>query len=239
MELHRGEKMSIVESWFDRVLLSSAVVANVSDLADGFRLIELEGPSLKKKACSPGDKIQVRAAGLAMRTYTPAGWDAARGYTRICASLHGTGPGARWVRSVRKGDSCSFFGPRRSVSLAKIAGDVVLFGDETSVGVGASLRAFHPHGTRLIYEGTTTKHLRAALDVMALDDASIVERKANDDHLGEIGKQIAAWATPNTTIVLTGRARSLVTLRQQLRDARCPAQTTAKAYWAEGRSGMD
>jgi NADPH-dependent ferric siderophore reductase len=232
-------EMSVVDRWIDRVLFTSAVVENVTDVAEGFRLIELEGPSLTKKEGLPGDKIQVRASGFSMRTYTPVGWDAERGRTRLCAYVHGAGPGARWAGSVRRGDTCSFFGPRRSLSIAKLSGDIVLFGDETSLGVGASVRSFRPEGTRLVFEATAELPMRTALGALELDDVAIVQRRTDDDHLREASEEIARSATPNSTVVLTGKAASIVRLRQRLRDARCPARILAKAYWAEGRTGLD
>lgn len=88
---------------------------------------------------TPGDKIQIQLGGWTQRTYTPMGWDAEGGRTRILVYLHAGGPGAQWARALRKGDDCVVFGPRRSVRLTRPQSTVIVVGDETSLGLAAAL----------------------------------------------------------------------------------------------------
>ena len=119
-----------------RWLMRSATVASVETLSDRFRLLDLEGDALRSAAWQPGQKIQIRiGSGLTARTYTPIGWDAASGSTSILAWLHGAGPASAWVRSLAPGQTCQFFGPRASLDL-DLNEPFVLFGDETSFGLG-------------------------------------------------------------------------------------------------------
>lgn len=232
--------MSVVKSWVDRVFFTSATVAKVTDVAESFRLVELEGSALSKGQGRPGDKIQVRAAGFAMRTYTPVGWDGDRGRTRICAFTHGSGPGARWARALRDGDPCSFFGPRSSLAFAKMTGPIVLFGDETSLGVAAALCSLRGDGRRIVLEASSSRAVKSVVDTLQLDDAAVIEKSSDDAHLREASELIAqATSTTGVTVVLTGRAASIVDLRRRLRDAGVTATVKAKAYWAEGKTGLD
>lgn len=231
--------MSVVKDLIDRVFFTSARVAKVTEAGDRFRLVDLEGDALTTARIGHGDKIQVHASSFALRTYTPIAWDRARGRMRLCAYAHGGGPGSAWTRSVREGDTCSFFGPRCSVDFAKTEGQVVLFGDETSIGVGASLRELRGTRAHLVFEATSVDAVTPALDALALANAHVVARTADDDHLRALSDRVASLVTKDTTVVLTGRAKSIVALRSHLRAAGIAAPTKAKTYWAEGRAGLD
>ncbi len=231
---------SVVPSWVDRMFFTTATVAKVADIAESFRLIELEGPALRKSRGGPGDKIQVRAARFGMRTYTPVGWDADRGRTRICAFTHGAGPGARWVSTLREGDPCSFFGPRGSVSLAKITGPIVLFGDETSLGIAAALSALGVPGSRIVLEATSSAAATRVVNTLELGSTDVVAKTSDDAHLQRASELVAEAATASdVTVVLTGRARSIVEVRRLLRQRSVSAAIKSKAYWADGRTGLD
>jgi NADPH-dependent ferric siderophore reductase len=124
-----------------RWLMRPARVAAVETLSPRFRLIELEGKALRNVAWTAGEKLQVAiGSGLSARTYTPISWDAGSGRTRILTFAHGEGPGSRWAGGLREGNTCQFFGPRRSLDLSSLESPVVLFGDETSFGLAAAFR---------------------------------------------------------------------------------------------------
>jgi NADPH-dependent ferric siderophore reductase len=233
--------MSAARSFVDRVFLTSTTVAKVAVLAEGFHLLELEGEALSKGG-QPGDKLQIHTSGLAtMRTYTPFAWDVPRGRMQICAFTHGDGSGARWVRALRDGDPCSFFGPRGSLAFAKMkaSGPIVLFGDETSLGVGASLRALRGKAAQLVFEATSAPAVSAVVDRLELADTAVLARTSDDAHLREVAARIVEAATKDATIVLTGNAKSIIAIRQHLREAKVDAAIKSKAYWAEGRTGLD
>lgn len=229
--------MSVVTSWVDRVFFHQATVADVVDVAPRFRVVTLEGPALAKTTAHPGDKIQVRARGLSLRTYTPVDWDRAKGRTKLVAFVHGDGPGAAWTQSLRTGDACAFFGPRRSIALAETTEPVVLFGDETSIGVAASLAALRGDDAHVVLEASSREAVAPVLDAMSIPRATVCPR--GDDHLRDAAERIAAVATRASSIVLTGRAASIVAVRDHLRSLGAPPPFKAKTYWAEGRAGID
>lgn len=235
--------MFVVQSFLDRVFFTTTNVAKVADAGERFRLIDLEGEALTRARVGHGDKIQVRASGLAMRTYTPIAFDQARGRIRLAAFIHGHGggPGTAWARAVKEGESCAFFGPRRSTDLAKARGPVVLFGDETSIAVGASLRELAGTRAHLVFEATKPSDVAPAIDALSLANAHVVGRTDGDAHLRAASEHIAALVkeSKDATLVFTGRAKSIATLRSHLRTANVDVPMKAKAYWAEGRTGMD
>lgn len=231
--------MSFVADLFDKMLFTHATVARVADLSPRFRLVELEGAELTQTRGAPGDKLQVRAAGFAMRTYTPIDWDRERGRTRICAYVHGDGPGARWVSALREGDGCSFFGPRSSLALARSTGPVVLFGDETSIAVASSLRALRGTAAHIVLEASDAETVQPVLAALGIDDASVFVRAPDDTHLRAVGDEIVRRLTPSSSVFLTGGAHSIVGVRAHLRAAGAGGSIKAKAYWAEGKTGLD
>src|ERR1043166_9073609 len=90
-----------------RLLMRRATIIGAERLAEGFRLITLEGAALKGTAWMPGQKIQIAwGSAFVARTYSPIEWDAAAGRTRILGYAHGAGPGSAWVRAVKPGDEC-------------------------------------------------------------------------------------------------------------------------------------
>jgi NADPH-dependent ferric siderophore reductase len=226
-----------------RWLMRPATIASVETLSDRFRLIGFEGEGLRGAAWRPGQKIQIRVGGgLTSRTYTPIAWDTATGATSILAWLHGDGPASAWVRSLEPGQACQFFGPRASLDLANLTSPFVLFGDETSFGLAASLAAPHSGdaaGT-FLFEATSAAECAPVLDRLNVK-ASVSERRPGDAQLVDIEAQIVRRAADaQVHFVLTGRAQSIQRMSRALKVAGVgSARILAKAYWAPGKAGLD
>ncbi|WP_166454952.1 siderophore-interacting protein [Duganella aquatilis] len=171
------------------------------------------------------------------RTYPPIDWDAANGRTRILVYLHGDAPGTRWARALRAGDRCVVFGPRKSVRLDAPSG-VILFGDETSLGLAAALASQAP--LHLLLE--VSADADAALGQLGLRDAQCCGRNASDTHLIALEGRLSALlqAHPAADIVLSGRAGAIQPMARLLRQhGVAAAQRQSKAYWAAGKTGLD
>jgi len=225
-----------------RWLMRPARVVAAETLSPHFRLIELEGEALKDVDWTAGQKIQVAmCAGLSARTYTPMSWDASRGRTRLLAFAHGNGPGSRWAMDLREGDTCQFFGPRRSLDLAGLEAPVVLFGDETSFALAAALRDNLQAGGALhMFEATDVAESQQALDAISLGQARLIARSAGEDHLADIEAEMLRLAANGAQFVLTGKASSIQRISRALKTAGvASARIEAKAYWAPGKTGLD
>lgn len=163
-----------------RWMMRPARVAAVQTLSPRFRLIDLEGEALTGVAWLPGHKVQVAVgSGLSSRTYTPMSWDADSGRTRLLAFLHGDGPGSRWAAGLLQGESCQFLGPRGSFDLSGADAPVVLFGDETSFGLGAALQRERVDA-QWVFEVSDAAESRAVLKVIGLAQATVIERREGD-----------------------------------------------------------
>ncbi|MBN9218310.1 MAG: siderophore-interacting protein [Mesorhizobium sp.] len=218
-----------------------ARVAAVSAVSEHFRLVDLEGDALKNIAWTVGEKIQISmGTGLMARTYTPISWDTERGRTRLLAFMHGDAPGSRWAGGLREGDTCQFFGPRRSLDLSGIEAPLVLFGDETSFALAAALRTLQSPRTTVIFEVSDVAESGPVLEEIGLGDANLTARAANDAHLGAVADKVAAHASTGAHFVLTGKAPAIQHVNRALRAAGVgSSRMKTKAYWAPGKTGLD
>lgn len=238
----------MIEATLARLFMRSARVLEVENVGPAFCIVTLGGDALRDSSWTPGDKIQLQLGGWVQRTYTPMDWDARAGRTRILVYRHATGgPGQAWARSVRAGDECTVFGPRKSVRLAGPPSPVVLFGDETSLGLAVALRdQLAPPALKLaldmVLEVTSLDETAPVIDRLRLHGARLSVRQPDDAHLDGLKSQLAAalQASPPADLVLTGKAATIQHLGRFLRESgRAVGRRQSKAYWATGKSGMD
>jgi NADPH-dependent ferric siderophore reductase len=223
-----------------KLLFREAAIARIREVAPAFRELELVGEALRGASYNAGDKVQIML-GMQARTYTPYGFDAARGALTLLVYAHGDGPGARWGRAAATGDTVRLFGPRGSLPLPSLRGPVVLFGDETSLGV---TRALVEHrgaadGVEAVLEVSSPGDTGAAADALGIRPA-LVARGAG--HLAEVERHLreALQRTPGAQLVLTGQAQSIQALRTALKQRPTPhAGQKAKPYWSVGKKGLD
>jgi NADPH-dependent ferric siderophore reductase len=219
-----------------------ARVAAVETLSPHFRLVDLESEELRNVAWTAGQKVQVSmGSGLTARTYTPMSWDANSGRTRILTFAHGNGPGSRWASGLREGDTCQFFGPRRSLDLSDLESPVVLFGDETSFGLAAALRnSPQGAGATHVFEVSDVAESRPVLEAIGLGQATLIERIADDAHLAAAEAKLLRLAASGAHFVLTGKASSIQRVSRVLKAADVvSSRVRNKAYWAHGKIGLD
>jgi ferric-chelate reductase (NADPH) len=225
-----------------RWLMRPARVATVETLSPHFRLADLEGEALRNVAWMAGQKVQVAmGSGLSARTYTPMSWDADNGRARLLTFAHGDGPGSRWASGLREGDTCQFFGPRRSLDLSGLASPVVLFGDETSFGLAAALRD-NPQsaGAIHVFEASDVAESRQVAEAIGLGQATLIERIADDAHLAAAEAEVLRLAASGAHYVLTGKASSIQRVSRALKAAGvASSRVKTKAYWAQGKIGLD
>jgi len=218
-------------------LLSQATVVRVDRLSAHFLRVGLAAPAFRRTESAPGGKLQLRPrpGNLTFRTYTPTRWDSEQGETEIVAYTHGDGPAADWFREVAVGDPCSVFGPRKSIDLATATGRVVFLGDETSIGLACALRTVNPEVTH-VFEARDPVETTAVLDRLGLagDSTVVADRPALLERAARLSGD-----TPYD-LVVTGDAATVHAVRRAVRDWSVPPRSVkGKAYWAEGRTGLD
>ncbi len=223
-----------------RWLTHRATVVSAQSLTPRFRLITLRAAAFGQTDWANGDKVQVRAAGMSFRTYTPFRLDGDRDEVHLLGYVHGTATGAQWLSHAARGDTCDVMGPRRSVKLDGAPDSATFFGDETSMGLAVALgHAVH----RLVFEANDPDEGRHALAAVAPGPASaarFIARTEGDSHLAQAETLLDEGVAAPLHHVLSGKASSIQRLRRHLvaRGVQ-PARLVAKVYWAPGKKGLD
>jgi ferric-chelate reductase (NADPH) len=225
-----------------KLLLKQTTVAAVRDLTPHFRIVSLQGDSLKAVSAAPGNKVQVRVGEpLVLRTYTPLSVNPRLGAMDLLVYVHDDETAAgRWARSLRVSDPVGLFGPRRSLGLEALDGDAVLFGDETSFAVarGWQLQRGAQGGLRFVFEITDRAESLEVLAAIGLEQAEVIEN--GDFSAVETAVRAALGQDAERRLVLTGQARSIQALRSALKSRpNAHRSQSVKAYWARGKKGLD
>jgi NADPH-dependent ferric siderophore reductase len=228
---------------FERLFLRSAVVKAVTNLSGHFRLVEVAGEELKAVSWIPGEKVQFHLGKLKSRTYTPISWNPSEGVAQFILFLHGNGPGSEWAESLKQGSTCHFMGPRSSLNFAEIDGDSVFFGDETSFAAALALHncdgARH---NRYVFEVSSLVESEEVLQCIGLPHAKLVKKTPDLIHHAEVEQSLvdAASSLAMPRWIFTGKGQSIQSLRKALRERHIGfSELKTKAYWAEGKTGLD
>ncbi|KSB89073.1 hypothetical protein AS593_04035 [Caulobacter vibrioides] len=225
-----------------RLMMRPAWIAACEPLGDRFRLVTLEGAALRGVSWTPGQKVQIAmGSAFVARTYTPMDWDAVQGRTRFLGYAHGEGPGSDWLRSLAPGAQCDVFGPRASLNATHLAGPLVVFGDETSMGLACALAAQDPtRSLACVFEVADLEAAEAVTARLGLSRAALFRKATDEAHLDTIGEALSSLAGAGASFVLTGRAAAIQKVRGELkRRAVAPRRILTKAYWAKGKAGLD
>jgi NADPH-dependent ferric siderophore reductase len=224
------------------VLLNTAQVTDVSQLSPRFVKVELQAEAFRTQTWTPGAKLQLRPrrGTLGLRTYTPTKWDNEHGTTQLIAFTHGEGPAAGWFRQVATSDACEIFGPRGSIDLRGLSERVVFVGDESSVGLACALSTVTPD-VRHIFEAANPAELTDVLADLGFTETVTVVPKGDDRaQLIQKARDTAQESDTPFHLVLTGDAATVHTVRRSARQwPHSATSTKARAYWAEGRTGLD
>jgi NADPH-dependent ferric siderophore reductase len=239
-------KARLLGGWIGDRLLRDARVEALEELGPRFRRVTLR--ALWEDAAKPGgdlggagQKVQVFLPDIGTRTYTPFDFEPATARFSLLVYLHGDTPGTSWGRALRVADPVRLVGPQASTPLDALRGSVALFGDETSFAVARTLRrvaAVGPQSTVRLEVSSREEHFPVA-DALEIPRDALVAKEAADAHLAPIARQLASAAPAGEgTVVLTGRASSIQTVRAHLRTAG-NRKHTVRAYWADGKRGLD
>jgi NADPH-dependent ferric siderophore reductase len=242
----RSDSGAKAPGWLSKALLSlfmkRATVAAIEDVADRFRLVTLEGAALEGIAWTPGQKVQIAMdSAFVARTYTPVDWDAVAGRTCILGYAHSDGPGSVWLRGLRVGDECDVFGPRGSLDPGRMIPPLAVFGDETSIGLAYALTSMgRLDPVSCCFEVRDVGSSGQVLARFSLAGATLVGKRDDDAHVGDMEAALCAPIDARASFVLTGKASTVQRLRQNLRREDVPAaRILTKAYWAPGKQGLD
>ena len=229
-------KARLLGSWIGDRLLRDALVESVDELGPRFRRVVLRAPWVSELRVAAGEKVQVFLPDVGSRTYTPFDVDPGRQRFSLLVYIHGERPGPIWGRGLEVATEVRLIGPQPSTPLDGLEGSVALFGDETSLAVARTLQAIpgvRDRATVRLEVASLADTYRAA-DALEIPRDALIEKEPADAHLAPIARTLA----PAASIVLTGRASSIQKVRETLR-AQGRKKHLVRAYWADGKSGLD
>lgn len=226
-----------------KLLMRDAKVSASEVLGPRFRLITLEGAELRHVTWTAGEKIQIAlGSAFTSRTYTPLNWDSDAGTTQILVFAHGDGPGSEWTRTLKVGDHCHIFGPRRSLDTGALPDKLTVFGDETSIGIAKALQEARGKGVlRCILEVDSVSETSPIVEALKLENTQLIGRDVEDMPSDSLLRAIDLRARDmDDGFVLTGKAQSIQSVRGDLKAMGIPTRNImTKAYWAPGKRGLD
>lgn len=223
-------------------LMTQAQIADVVEVSKSFRFIEIESKSFKNLKLNPGEKIQINIGHWEMRTYTPLSLDRELGRLGILAYVNGHGPGSLWVSSVKAGDACQVFGPRTSLRLPeKSIPSLLLFGDETTIALAASLKhSMKYRSTHFVFEATDPDEVQRVIKDLGLQNTTVLPKAKEGVVSEELVTSVQKQSEKVEQVLLMGKAESIQGLQKKLQSAGIPrGKIRSKVYWATGRTGLD
>ena len=117
---------------------------------------------------------------------------------------------------------------------------VVILGDETSIGLAYAMFHESQGKVQAFLEVDDVESTRRVVEHLQFHGVQLVSRGEDDVHLAEIETQLDAFAAEGASFVLTGNAASIQRLRRKLKSAGvAAARLLTKAYWAQGKKGLD
>ena len=223
-----------------KMFTKQATVSRSEQVADRFYLLTLESSSFKGRSWVAGQKVQIAmGSGFMTRTYTPIDWNPTTGVTHILGYAHGKGYGNDWLRNVKSGDKCNLFGPNTSLDLNRVLESIVVIGDETSIGLACALQRTLDN-VRIILEVDTVENVQKVVERLQLSNVQLQPRSKDGDYLIEIERELQTLAENGSSFVLTGNAQSIQHVRRSLKSLNVASKRIfTKAYWAEGKTGID
>jgi NADPH-dependent ferric siderophore reductase len=235
---------TVLRDKLSQIVFKALAIDEVRDLSPHFRRFRVSAPWLRGAACAPGDKLQIMINEAGPRTYSPFAHDAGSGTLELLAYVHGDTATAAWVRNAQPGSSLRVFGPRGSLALASLSGPVIFVGDETSFGSALALQCTRAaaDGVSYVFEATNPDEAESVLREIGLPASATVARTPGHSHLGALEQAVRAALEqrPNARLVLTGHAQTIQGLRKRFKAQPVQASgQSVKAYWADGKRGLD
>ncbi len=197
---------------------------------DTVREVDLYLPDCDMSKWNSAQHIKCKAGRFVYRDYTPSGWDAE---TRTCTLIIHTahdGPGSRWGKQLRAGDTVTYLGVGSSHQQPVSGKPLVFLGDETAIGHFLALRQLA--GDRAVIEGAivlSEEHHRDEFDqyfsgwgLQSLGKDASRRYTALDEWVVSKGHDDAVY-------YLAGYSPEVVRLRKLLRQQ--GMQVQAQGFW--------
>ena len=220
-------------------------VVDSARLTPHMQRLRLTAPQLDGFGYLPGQDVMLLVAAEGnrpvRRRYTIRQLDPAARLLTLDIVLHGDGPGERWVRSARSGDSIEGIGPRGKITTSATADWHLFIGDESALPATFAMTEALPPGS----QATLVIEIPEEDDEQDLSCAATT-RISWLHRLGAAAGDPKALAEETAEVELPpgrghaylfGEAKVVLRLREILTERGfSPDQLSPKAYWGLGRA---
>ncbi len=219
-------------------------------LSPHLQRLVLTAPELAALRYQPGQDVMLMVAvdgrRPVRRRYTIRDLDPARQRLTLDIVRHGDGPGERWVRAARPGDTIEGIAPRGKIFAVPDADWHLFAADESGLAAVFAMVGSLPAGSRAI----VVLEIPEPADEQPLDAKAEVtlrwlHRSAGNGTIAPAGdpERLAAGLTGirlpegRGHAYLFGEAKVVLALREMLASrGLADGQVSAKAYWGRGRA---
>jgi len=228
-----------------RILLRPGSVIDAQDLTPRMRHIRLSVPSLISSQLPPSQhvRINVKADGLMLRTYSIRRFNSKDGTIDLYTLLHGEGPGSQWASAVRVGDQVELLAPKSTLAIIPDAPYYLFAGEETAaVAIHSMLEAL-PERAKVMGYLETTQPGEEIPYIGAHALPWLYRNNAPAATSATLIEAVRALTLPDTPGVayLAGEARTCQAIRAYLLKEKNWPRTAirVKPFWTPGKTGLD
>jgi NADPH-dependent ferric siderophore reductase len=221
-------------------------VVDSARLTPHMQRLRLTAPQLGGFGYLPGQDVMLLVAAEGnrpvRRRYTIRQLDPAARLLTLDIVLHGDGPGERWVRSARPGDTIEGIGPRGKITPSATAGWHLFIGDESALPAAFAMTEALPPGR----PATLALEIPGQSDEQDLDAAAAIRISwlhrrpgvpAGDPSALAAGAAGIELPPGRGNAYLLGEATVVSRLREVLAGRGLGQdQISPKAYWGRGRA---
>jgi NADPH-dependent ferric siderophore reductase len=201
-----------------------------------FREIDLHMPGCDMRKWNQTQHMKCKVGPLTYRDYTPSGWDAETQTCTLFIDAAHDGPGSRWVKSLKPGDSLAYLGIASSHQQPVANKRLVLLGDETAIGHFFALQQLADKHTAICGAvAIAEKHHRdefaeyfSRLGLIPLDKGVSGDYRALEDWVSGL----TAADASDTIFYLAGYTPAVARLRKLLKQRGYEgSQIRAQGFW--------
>ncbi|MNK17915.1 anthranilate dioxygenase reductase [compost metagenome] len=220
--------------------LSSITIRNVELLSPSLKKIQFHG-DFSRIDFPVGAYIDFRVNENDARRYTVSHVDTEKALLELIVHLHGDGPGKNYMDRLQIGDLIDLNRPRSERNYyAKSANRLVIFGDETSLGVAcAFLPELKRKGHPFQYYLELDEENMNVPERLKLENYVVFPKHGtfqNQEWLEKLSVlNDPAWAEAN--FVLTGNVKSAQAFKKAIK-SKTNGKVFLHGYWLEGKKGL-
>ncbi len=220
--------------------MPSIKVISIDKINTHIKKIKFQG-NISEMDFQLGYAVAVRVSNTEYRNYTASYNDPENGILEIIVHLHNDAPGSNFMNNLTVSDEIRISMPRGKKMYDPYISTYILFGDETTLGLACAFQNKIKTEKKSIYfflelnnENKDIPHL------LGLQNCTVHSKNTfckNEDLINELLIfKTERWEESN--FILTGNAKSVQIVRNNLRKRVSKGKIIAQAYWMEGKTGF-